>query len=763
MPITIPAIDNRKFAQILEDGLARIPVHNPEWTNFNKSDPGVTLVEVFAFLTESLIYRANQIPERNRKKFLQLLGLGLQPSSSARGLVSFSFSAGTPITVTLNEDIEVRAGQVPFRTEAGLDVLPIEAQAFYKRSVATDAAAKAYYDQLYAAYRQGTPPATLDLYQTTLFSPRGTTAVNLDKETTDKSLWIALLLRPNDKPAAARIDPVREALLGKTLSLGIVPAIDDAGKRLPPGGSAGASSGGLATLDFQLPSLPSNGKLPENTGDRNASYRTIASVEVPANPIVAQIELPGTAAELSLWTNLDPLEAGTRDFPPSLDGMEQNDRLITWLRILPSAPALTSLLWVGINTVFVRQRARAQNELLPAGNGEPDQVATLSRKPVLPDSVTLRVTPPNQPAAIWTEVDDLTTAGPEVPVPDLRQPPGMRPPANPIVQVYTVDAEAGEIRFGDGLRGARPPRGAELRADYDYGVGLSGNVGAGQITAGPALPAAIKVMNALPTWGGADAESVAEGEKQIPRYLQHRDRLVSAADFETLALRTPGVAVGRVEVLAAYHPGLAPNQAGNAPGAVTVMAIPRSDTAPPEAGGPDTFLDAIACWLDPRRLVTTEVFVRRPDFQPIWVSLGVDFVAGVSVATVRDAVTAAIERFLAPLSDAGAPAAADLATFGASPQPPVADRGWPLSKPVVALEIAAVANRVPGVAFVREVILADADGQEADQIAMTGLELPVLAGLSVAAGSAVPVSQLRGTAPSRQQTVVPVPITPEDC
>ena len=49
------------------------------------------------------------------------------------------------------------------------------------------------------------------------------------------------------------------------------------------------------------------------------------------------------------------------------------------------------------------------------------------------------------------------------------------------------------------------------------------------------------VSNPDRTWGGAEAETVAEGEKQIARHLQHRDRLVTAADFEAITLRTPGV------------------------------------------------------------------------------------------------------------------------------------------------------------------------------------------------------------------------------
>ena len=63
MPITIPSIDDRRYQDLLNEALARIPVHTPEWTNFNKSDPGITLIEIFAFLTETLLYRSNQIPD----------------------------------------------------------------------------------------------------------------------------------------------------------------------------------------------------------------------------------------------------------------------------------------------------------------------------------------------------------------------------------------------------------------------------------------------------------------------------------------------------------------------------------------------------------------------------------------------------------------------------------------------------------------------------------------------------------------------------
>src|SRR3954447_18141772 len=133
MTVQPPVLDPRGYQELLDEALARIPVHNPEYTNFNGADPGVTMLELWAFLTEALAYRANQVPERNRRKFLSLLGVQAQPAMSARGLVSIVRERGEPATVTLDAGLEVKAGAVSFRTDSGLDVLPVVAECFVKQ------------------------------------------------------------------------------------------------------------------------------------------------------------------------------------------------------------------------------------------------------------------------------------------------------------------------------------------------------------------------------------------------------------------------------------------------------------------------------------------------------------------------------------------------------------------------------------------------------------------------------------------------------
>lgn len=73
MSIPQPTLDDRSYAGLLEEARTLIPSLAPQWTNHNPSDPGITLVELFAWLTEMLIYRVNRLPEENTRAYLQLL------------------------------------------------------------------------------------------------------------------------------------------------------------------------------------------------------------------------------------------------------------------------------------------------------------------------------------------------------------------------------------------------------------------------------------------------------------------------------------------------------------------------------------------------------------------------------------------------------------------------------------------------------------------------------------------------------------------
>src|SRR5215469_11938728 len=80
MPITIPTLDDMTWEDLVKEGRSLIPASAPEWTNHNPSDPGITLLELFAYFSEMLIYRANCVSDDHLREFLSLInGPGWAP------------------------------------------------------------------------------------------------------------------------------------------------------------------------------------------------------------------------------------------------------------------------------------------------------------------------------------------------------------------------------------------------------------------------------------------------------------------------------------------------------------------------------------------------------------------------------------------------------------------------------------------------------------------------------------------------------------
>src|SRR5262249_18267956 len=126
MPLPLSNLDNLPWAALVDEGRALIPRYASRWNNHNFSDPGSTLIELFAWLAENTIYRLNRVPERHRRKFLALIGFTPQPPRAAQTVLTFTPDAGTG-AFTLPEGTEFEAmdaeGQiVGFRTMRELTV-----------------------------------------------------------------------------------------------------------------------------------------------------------------------------------------------------------------------------------------------------------------------------------------------------------------------------------------------------------------------------------------------------------------------------------------------------------------------------------------------------------------------------------------------------------------------------------------------------------------------------------------------------------------
>jgi len=92
--IPSPKLDDRTFQDIVDEAVSMIPRYAPEWTNHNPSDPGITLLELAAWMTDLLLQRLNQVPEKNYVAFLNLLGIKLRAPRAAKALLQFSLVDG---------------------------------------------------------------------------------------------------------------------------------------------------------------------------------------------------------------------------------------------------------------------------------------------------------------------------------------------------------------------------------------------------------------------------------------------------------------------------------------------------------------------------------------------------------------------------------------------------------------------------------------------------------------------------------------------
>ena len=115
MPLPDIQLDDRTFEQLVTELRRRIPAYTPEWTDHNDSDPGITLLQLFAWLSEMIIWRLNQVPQKNYYAFLRLVGIDLIQPVPAVAELTFKLS-----TEDLDFAVSIPAGtQVQLSGGAG--------------------------------------------------------------------------------------------------------------------------------------------------------------------------------------------------------------------------------------------------------------------------------------------------------------------------------------------------------------------------------------------------------------------------------------------------------------------------------------------------------------------------------------------------------------------------------------------------------------------------------------------------------------------
>ncbi|MDX2100863.1 MAG: putative baseplate assembly protein [Leptolyngbyaceae cyanobacterium bins.59] len=669
-------LDDRTFKDLVDECLLRIPRYCPEWTHHNPSDPGITIIELFAWLTDQMLLRFNQVPRRNYVAFLELLGVRLQPPAPAHTVLAFYLTrpqdllrsippipAGTEVATERTEtelaiifstDRELLLG-VPrirhFLTEENAGPQPQQVRDRLTNLWVADPVGRwigrqqpvfqlmpQANDCFYLVFDSNEPLEGAILSLTLEGESAGSTGINPNRpprqwEAWDGTQWQGILLKESD-------DGTRGF------------SFDDVERR----GLAGLSE---ADITLHLP-----------------------------------LSWPGTtfAGYTGRWLRCRCQQSTTERFSRS--------------------PQLTTLYAQAIGgRTGARQCSRILNELVGESTGTPGQTFYLQSQGILEreEAEYLQVTPPGELPQRWQEVENFADSGPSD-------------------RHYTLDSRTGRIQFGPLIRepkhlqeevqlrrqvqwqgqalesaqlnrvetleqqyGAVPPRGSLLHMlSYRTGGGDRGNVPRNALRIlKTALPYIRQVTNHDPGRDGANEETLEEAVLRVPRLLRTRDRAVTAEDYETLTLQASR-AVGH-----AYCPKMQP---GSPPGVVTVYVVPRISVAhwergaPPESFALTPMLQAeIERFLEERRMLGTQVRLKPPNYVGVSVQavLGVepDYRLGINREDLQRQLTRALYQLLNPL------------TGGRN------GRGWGLGVTLYQSDIVALFQRTPGVQFLQSVQL----------------------------------------------------------
>src|SRR5262245_19259391 len=117
MKVPLPNLDDRRWTDLVDEGRALIPVYAPDWTDHNVHDPGITLMELFAWIAEMDVYELDRVTDLHKRKFLELVGIKPRPSHPSHTVLSFSLKDGAVSAVSLEAGVEFSTAD-PFGDEA---------------------------------------------------------------------------------------------------------------------------------------------------------------------------------------------------------------------------------------------------------------------------------------------------------------------------------------------------------------------------------------------------------------------------------------------------------------------------------------------------------------------------------------------------------------------------------------------------------------------------------------------------------------------
>jgi len=588
MTIDIPELDDKTFEELVERAKKRLPAYDDGWTDYNPSDPGIAILELMAYLTDTHTYQLDTVTDSHRQKYLQLVGERQEPPEAASVSLSVDAPAsdgrtripsGTKLTVIDNADTDKI-----FETTDDLDLVDADIakvitehgegrtdqtqanrqEGMFYRAFGTSAEESS---ALYLGF-DGDPfseldslPLTVDFHDDNLPEP----ATHGDET-------------PKFYPSVnvqweycTDYESPRQSDAWRPLSL-------------QRDGTYAFYSGGRVTLTR-----------PEGWDP--------AEWEIDEHGVVGQD--PGL-----IWLRCRILEGGY-EIPPQLDG-------------------------ITLNVVEAKHRSTVTDEQLTRQGSKRDpstlsnQCFTFRHTPVLDATITVD-------GEEWEEVADFDASGPTDRHYVLDRKTGQVRFGDGVVgRMPEPDATvvATQYAFGGGREGNVPASATWRFLNSDRAIGDSLTLGE------------VSVSGESAGTGGTDGESLEEAFRRAKRDFRTPYRAVTEDDYRYVATHTPGLRFGRATVLVDERTDLGIEAE---PAEVTVVVVPYAPLEQSRPEPTDGFLDAVRRHLDKYRLLTDRVTVEPPQYVRLSVGIEIQISEWLPESTVTQRIESTIEEYVHPV------------------------------------------------------------------------------------------------------------------
>ncbi len=717
MKIPLPNLDDRRWSDLVDEGRSLIPLYAPDWTDHNVHDPGITLMELLAWVAEMDIYQLNRISDAHKRKFLALIGVTLQPPRAPQTVLGVTLKPGA-LPLEFPSGIEFSGGD-PFGEPTSFRLLHPITIALGKLKAIQIKTATEFYDasenwrrgepfgvlgtipergaELYLGFTDPFPPnRPLSLY----FKFAGLLWSDDERQRIIDELRARakachppftdiVCQTPADKPFEeetarepdSRVRTVWEYLatvggLEKWLAL-------DHSRGEVTDSTYGFTLDGRVVIKTSRPMLPSPiGQVAERLYYLRCRFEAGA---YDAPPIVSSVIFNAAVSEQAIPVQQRFLIARTA----AVSGDEPLPGQTATLRLRVNERGEIVALLCDRNAqdepAFMVLRYEKSSSgtpvsliiegcLLGLGDGTPHQKMTLPSALVQEPSFSLFSLEDDQPLSesSWRNWDVQQDFG-----------FSKRTDAH-----FLLEPTVGEISFGDGENGRVPARGSLFFARYRSTRADAGNLVAYtpmQLLDSPHNHLAVlnfdaakqsleEIVNALDATGGRAAETLEDAAGRAVELMNEPQRAVTLSDYEYLALKTPGAKLGRAAARANLHASF---PCLKATGVITVMILPNM---PVSKSVPSRGLRRlVAAYLNPRRVIGTRIEVVGPTYLDVAVHAEVKAVANVSKAAVRQRIVESLNDFFNPLT--GGPEGT----------------GWPFGRDVYRSELMQVIDEVSGV------------------------------------------------------------------